>query len=278
MRVAVYLLLHVVVLVGYLDRCHLPSIARVEPCHAGAEKLFALLEALAVVVADDVLQDGTLHEACHRCEMIEPLPVGCGLGSLVGRYHRIVLAGQAQGIYHLALGCSGVNAQTSDAHKSRGSIEVLILKLAQVAAIDGVGPLATKPLHVETIGTAPYLLVGSEGYAHLPVGNLRMVAKVAHGIDNLGNARLVVGTEQSGSVGDYNVLAAVRQQLGKGRRREHHTWPQLDVAAVVGCHDARLDVAAAGIGAGVAVRNEAYHGCFVAAVCWQRGIEIAVGG
>ena len=146
------------------------------------------------MVADDVRQPSQLGVGLHTYQVVEPLVALGGLRRFVGRQHGGKLGGQPVGVDHLALGVARVYADAPDGNLGRGSVEVLKLQLAHVAAIHRVGPLAAEPLDVEVMGTHAYLLVGVEGYADLAVAYLLVVAQVAHGLYNLGYARLVVGT------------------------------------------------------------------------------------
>ena len=45
--------------------------------------------------------------------------------------------------------------------------------------------------------------------------NLVVVAEETHSLDNLGDAGLVVGTEESGAVGDDEILSNMVEQFGE---------------------------------------------------------------
>ena len=102
-----------------------------------------------------------------------------------------------------------MHAYALDVNLCTGCVEVLVLKFAQVAAIDSISPLATKLLHIEVVSTHTNLLVWIKSHANIAMLNLVMVAQPAHSLNNLGYASLVVGSEQSGSIGNDNVLADV---------------------------------------------------------------------
>ena len=69
------------------------------------------------------------------------------------------------------------------------------------------------------MGTHTDFLVGIESHAYVAMLNLLVVAQIAHCLNNLGNTRLVVGTEQSVSVGYDKILTNVIEQLGEFLRR-----------------------------------------------------------
>ena len=166
-------------------------------------------------VAYDVRQLGVLDVGLHAQQMVESLVAfGC-LGSLVGWQHHGELGGQPVGVYHLALGVSGMNAYALYRYLGRSGVEVLELEVAEVAAVHCVRPLAPELLNVEVVGPHAYLLVRVESHAYVAVLHLVVVAQPAHGLNNLGNAGLVVGAEQGVAVGHDNVLALVGKQFGK---------------------------------------------------------------
>ena len=215
MHVGVYLFLHVVVLVAQLNLDRALAVLLV---HTGSDRLdevLAVFKLLAVVVADDVAQLGFLAVAVDAQQMVEALIAVGGLGDVGLGNEGVELASQTTGVDHLALGITRVYAHTLDDDLGGSSIEVLILQVAQVAAIHGVGPLASELLDIEVMGTHAYLLVGIESHTDVAVLDFVVVTQIAHRLDNLGYTRLVVGTEQRVAVGHDDVLALVVEQLGK---------------------------------------------------------------
>ena len=157
----------------------------------------------------------------------------------------------------------------------RRCVEILVFQLAHIAAVHGVGPLAAEGRNVEMVGTAANLLVGREGNPYPPVAHLGVVAQPDHGLHRLGDAGLVVGTQQRVAVSDDEVFAYVGKQFGKNLGRERHALAERDVTAVVVLHDAGLHVSAGAVGAGVVVGDEAYRGEVAGRVCGQRGVDVA---
>ena len=64
--------------------------------------------------------------------------------------------------------------------------------------------------------------VGIESDANFAVLNLGVLLQIFHSGDDFGDTRLVVGSEQSGSVGDYEVLAHVGIEFGELFGVKHH--------------------------------------------------------
>ena len=145
--------------------------------------------------------------------MIESLIALCSLRDVSGRYHAIELACYASCINHLALCITSVHADAVNGNLSRCSIEVLILQIAYIATIHGVCPLTAELLHIEMVSTLANLLVRVEAYSDLSMLYLLMVAEVAHRLHYLGNAGLVVSTEQCSAIGNYEVLTLVFQKF-----------------------------------------------------------------
>ena len=149
-----------------------------------------------------------------------------------------------------------------DGHLGRGGVEVLVLQLADRAAVHGVGEIAAELGDVELVGAQADLLVGVEADAHLAVLDLGMSLQVGHRGDDLGDAGLVVGAEKRRAVGHDQVVAQIVHQLGEvlGIERDALLGVERDGRAVIVAHDARVDMAARHVGARVHMSDEADHG------------------
>ena len=112
------------------------------------------------------------------------------------------------------------------------------------------------------MSAAPDFLVGVEGHAHTTVLHFGVLHEVGHGADDFGNARFVVGAQQRVAVGNNNILADVAEQLGEFLDGGDNAGFSVEdnVRAVVVLHNARLDIGARGVGAGVDVGDEAVVG------------------
>ena len=260
MHVGVYLLLHVVILVLHHSRYRSFAVFLVHLLCTASEEHLAVLEGVAVVVANDIAHLCRLDVRLYSQQVIESL-VAFGLfGSLLCRQHACELCRQTVGVDHLALSISRMNAHALDGHLARSGVEVLKLQVAEVAAVHSVCPLAAELLHIEVVRAHAYLLVRVEAHADISVLYLLMVAQVAHRLHYLGYSCLVVGAQQRCAVGNDEVLAHMMQQFGELLRTAHDAWRQFNVAAVIVAHDVCLDVCSAAVGAGVIVAYETYCG------------------
>ena len=215
------LLLHVVVLIldGHRHRAfaillvHLPGNV--------LHEVLTVLKLAAVVIANDIAQLGLLTMALDAQQMIEALIAFCGLRNVGFGNVSIELTCQAAGVDHLALGISCVHTASLNGHLSRCGIEVLILQITDITAVHRISPVTSELLHIEMVGTHADLLVGIEGHTNLAMLDLLVIAQVAHGLNYLCDARLVVGTEQRSAVGDNQILTFVGKQLWKFLRRRN---------------------------------------------------------
>ena len=208
--------------------------------------------------------------------MVEAFVAFSLLRSVCCRNHLCELHGEARSVHHLALGITSVHTHTLDVHLGTSSVEVLVLQFAEVAAVDGVSPLAAELLDVEVVGTHSDFFVGVEGDAYVAMLHFVVVAQPAHCLHNLSDTCLVVGTEQSGSVGNDDVLADVSLQLRELCRRTDDTFRENDVAAVVILYDAWADIRSTAVGRRVVVRDEANRRNVLLRVCLQRSIDVAL--
>ena len=153
------LLPHVVV--GVLeDELHRArAVLGVEVVRRRAQVLLAGLEPGPVMVAEDVVQLRPGLAALHVVEVVEALiPLGVGGGLRRGQHPR-ELQGNQNRVLHLVLGRAWVDVHPVEVHARVGRVEVLVLQLAQLAAIHSVGHRRAEALHVEMVGTLPNLLV-----------------------------------------------------------------------------------------------------------------------
>lgn len=209
------LLLHIIVLVFDLYRRCAVAIFLVDLVNTFGYKTFTCLEALTVVVADDIAERGEFGVGVHTDEMEEALIALGSLWCLVGRQHGSEFYSKTVGIDHLSLGISWMYAHSMYLHLSRGGVEVLILQFAHIAAVHSISPLAAELLHVEMMCSHANLLVGVERDADVAMGYLLMVAQIAHRLYYLGDTCLIVGAEEGVSVSDDEILAYMVEQFGE---------------------------------------------------------------
>ena len=242
------------------------------------ELLLATLEAVAVVVANDIGEHRFLDIALERNEVIEPFVAFGMLGRLPAGQHDGILVGDTYRVDHLVLGIARVYVAALEGNAGYGGVEVLILQLANLATVHRVGPFGTESLHVELVSPLANLLVGVEGHPYLAVLDFGVGQQVLHGRYNLGHTGLVVGTEQCLAIGHNQVLPYVVQQFGKLRRLQHHILlgTQHNIGTAVVLDNAGRHVAARHIGARIEVGDKADYRHLLVGVGWQRGHQIAV--
>ena len=112
----------------------------------------------------------------------------------------------------------------------RGCVEILVLELADCAAVDRIGEIGAESRDVEVIDAPSHLLVGGEADADLAVCDLGMRQQILGGGHDLGHARLVVGAQQRRTVGVDERMPLEERQF----REIGHAHRQLTVK-----HDAR---------------------------------------
>ena len=106
-----------------------------------------------------------------------------------------------------------MHAHTLDLDFGTSCIEVLVFEVAQVAAVNGVSPVAGKLVYIEMMSSHTDLLVRVEAYTYVAVLDFVVVAQIAHRLYDFCNTSLVVGSQQSGAVCDDDVFALMGFQL-----------------------------------------------------------------
>ena len=179
------------------------------------------------------------HVAGHLGQVIEAL-VALGIsGRLCRRQHGVELHGHQQGVDHGVLPLAGMDIQTVDGDGGRGSVEVLVLDLALLAAVHRVGILRTKPFQIEPIRASSNLLIRGKGDAQLPVGQLLHPFHQGH---ELRDPRLVVCAQQGIPAGGDEGTAFQLRQVGElSRRQGLSAVAQGDRSAVIVPDDLGLD-------------------------------------
>ena len=254
------LLLHVGVGVfdGDLDR--VVGVFDVEVGGGLLHQVLFLLEEGLVVVPDEELHFGVLHVALDGVQVEKALVALGELGHGPFGQQGAVFHGHGHGVYHLALGGAGVDAQAGDLHGGRGGVEVFVLQLAQEAAVHGIGEVAAKALYVEVVGAGADLLIGGEAQLDGAVG-LVLPDNLRGGAEDLRHAGLVVAAQEGGAVGGDEGFALLLEQGGEiaGGQGEA-AGAQGDVTAVVVFDDLGVDVLPGDAAVGVHVGDEAHGG------------------
>ncbi len=174
-------------------------------------------------------------------------------GTFLPGEQRYQLVGQMKRIDHLVLGISGMHIASLYLNLGRSSVEVLVLQFSQLAAIHRICPLGAEFGHVKFIGSAPYLLVGSKSNPNLAVFNFRMIQKILHGGHYCCDPRLIISSQQCGTIGDNDIFPCMSEQFREiGRRHDHiFCFVQHNVVSIVIFNHPRIDVLAAHIGTGI---------------------------
>ena len=214
------------------------------------------------MVADDIPKDRAVHGAFHLAQVIEALISFGVLRPLGSRQQRVELHSDQNSVQHQVLGVTGVDTPAGDLYFGRGGVEALVLDLAELAPVDGVGLARAEKLRVEVVGAAADLFVRREGDADGPVRELRMRGVVGEQVHDLRDAGLVIGAEQGPAVRYDQVLADMAGQfreivvahddgLGAAVPLEEH-----DAVALIVLFDPGIHVRAACRGRRVHVRDE----------------------
>ena len=115
-----------------------------------------------------------------------------------------------------------MHVKAFESNLSNSSVEVLEFEFTHLAAVHSVGEVGAEKVDVEFVSAEANFFVGIESDAYFAVLNLGVLLQIFHSSDNFGDTRLVVGAEQSGSVGDYEVLAHVGIEFGELFGVKHH--------------------------------------------------------
>ena len=250
-------LLHIVVAVleGQLQgSC---AVLAVDEVRSGGHNRLLFLELLHVVVADDIVQLGTLHLALHAQQMEEALIALRQLRALSHGEQALEFHGDQLGIHHLPLGRAGVDVQPMHNDLCPCGVEILIFDLPHGAAVGGVGKVRAEALHVKQVGTPADLFVGGKAdlQCGVPTVHGEQLLRRRH---DLRHACLIVRAQKRRAVCDDQVLACVVFQVRIVRFPQENALflVQADIPAVIS-HDLRLDIRAGSVGRGVHVGDQA---------------------
>ena len=140
-----------------------------------------------------------------------------------------------------------------------GSIEVFIFQTAQFAAVDSIGKVGSKLLHIEQSRTAPRFFIRRKADADRSVSDVRVLDEVFHSADDSRDARFIVGPEEGRPISEEDVLPLVFQDFWKSLRRKDDAlcFVEDDILPVIISDPDGLDVLPRCIGTGIDMRNEA---------------------
>lgn len=246
---------HVVVLVMHFQRGIFFAPPLVELSNQHFEMRLAGIEEVGVMVADDVGQLAFIDAAADVRQVVVAL-VQLGVGGRFGRRKRPgEFDTQHGGVDHFVLGGAGMDDDASDGHAGLRGVEGLVGEGVASVAVNGVGEVGAVLVQVPEFGAVADFLIGAEADHHFAVFELGMPDHVLHGGHNHGDARLVVGAEKGGAVGDDERVADVFFQVVEsvGRHDDVFFGVENDVAAVVFFNQPGLDVFAGDFKSGVDV-------------------------
>ncbi len=107
--------------------------------------------------------------------MEKALKTLAGLWRIIEWHSGMEPGGHGQGIDHHPIGTAGMTIIASGGDHCCSGIEVFILKFANCATIDGIGPVCAETLKLQTIGTSAYLLIGCKTEIDLTMGDFRVL-------------------------------------------------------------------------------------------------------
>ncbi|MND60955.1 hypothetical protein D3C80_521980 [compost metagenome] len=183
----------------------------------------------------------------------------------LGRFRRHVLrqfcddvAGDADGVFHLAIGKAGMDRDALDQDVGAIGREGLVLDRARRLAVQRITEIGAELLQVYLGDAAGDFLVGREEDADRAMLDVGIGEQIFGSGHDLGKAGLVVGAQQRRAVGGDDVVADLVLQFRMFGRLDGAALVarQRDVAALVILDHLRLDVGAGKIRCGVHVGAE----------------------
>ena len=183
------------------------------------------------------------------------------------------LHGDRRGVLHNVLRAARMDADAVHTDERRGRVEVFVFVYTELAAVHGVSPVARKLFNVQSLRAAADLLVSREHDAQLPVRRAGG-DELFHRRHDLGNARLVVRSEERGAVRHEQNQPTYVLHGGELLFREHDAMAELNVLAGIE-HLAGVHALAARVGRGVHVRDERERSGFDALCGRERADGVA---
>ena len=150
-----------------------------------------------------------VNSTLHAAKVVKALVSFCVLRSLRRGKQLVELHSGQNSAEHRVFGIAGVDAPAGDLNSRGSGVEALVLDLAELASVGGIGFLGTETRNVEVVRAAADLLVGREGDADRPVRELRMRGVVGEEVHDLRDACLVIGAQKSRAVRDDEVFPDV---------------------------------------------------------------------
>ncbi len=165
-------------------------------------------------------------------------------------------------VLHLALGEARMGADALDGDGGAIGGKGLVFDMTGGFAIHRIGEIGAELVQVDLVDAPADLLVGGEQDLDRAVLDLGIFDQELRRIHDLGDAGLVVGTQQRRSVSRDDVVTDLVGEIGilGGANHLGGVGRQDDVAAAIVPDDLRLDVVSGAVGRGIHVRTEADDG------------------
>ena len=205
--VAVELLGHIAILLVNLNTDGILAIALVQERGDILQDLLAIGKDLGVVVADDVAKLDLGRGTLDGDWVVEALVALGVLRTLEGRDYLLELGSHGNCVDHDVLGAAGVNHDTLEVDVGVGSVEALVVELAESLAVDGIAVRSTEFVQVKQACTVTDLLVRDKCNLECRVCELGIVAQALEQRTNLSHTGLIVSGKQCGAVGANDVHA-----------------------------------------------------------------------
>ena len=153
--------------------------------------------------------------AIDTCQVIETLIAFGSFGNVCFRNVAVKFACKSGGINHFPFGIARVDTYSLNGNLSACSVKVLIFKVADVASVHSIRPVATEFLDVKVVSATANLLIRVKGYTNITVFYFVVVAKITHSLHNLCNASLIVSAQKGCAICNNNIFALVSKKLWK---------------------------------------------------------------
>ena len=180
---------HIVVLVVNFNACATGEFV-IDFAGEVFEFFFAALEAVAVVIADDVGESGGFYRSVDADEVIEALISFGVFGCFPTGKHYCKLVGNANRVEHLVLSVARVHVKSLESYLSHSGIEVLEFEFAHFAAVHGVSEVGTEEVDIEFVSAEADFFVGIEGDANFAVLDFGVLLQIFYSGDNFGDTAL----------------------------------------------------------------------------------------
>ena len=126
------------------------------------------------MITDNIVGSNLLHIAAYGIQMEEAL-IAFGIHwILLHRQQLLELLCDQDGVFHFALGGTGMYTSAIDMKLRSGSIEVLIFQFAQCATVYGIRIIRSEQLHIKMIRSGTDFLIRGKTNADLAMLFLRM--------------------------------------------------------------------------------------------------------